>query len=135
MAGLAAAMRTATGAVDACDLALAKLRPATGSRAYDDDTALLALATHPESGDLPAPAWLEHSQTLELPADATSPGRARVFVADLLERWGLDSLVDACARGSHQDAMRRRQRMCAVSSSVSGQILLPFRYSSRCNLR
>jgi serine phosphatase RsbU (regulator of sigma subunit)/putative methionine-R-sulfoxide reductase with GAF domain/anti-sigma regulatory factor (Ser/Thr protein kinase) len=95
MARLAAAMSSAAGAVDACDLALARLRPTRESGTYDDDTALLALATHPEDGDAPAPTWLEHSQSVELPADATSPGRARIFVADLLERWGLDGLIDS----------------------------------------
>jgi GAF domain-containing protein/anti-sigma regulatory factor (Ser/Thr protein kinase) len=95
MQRLAAAVSTVAGAIDACDAALARLRPSPGSRTYDDDTALLALVTLPEDGETPAPVWLEHSESIELPADATSPGRARVFVADLLEQWGLEALVDA----------------------------------------
>jgi anti-sigma regulatory factor (Ser/Thr protein kinase) len=82
------------GAIDACDAALARLRPAGGSARYDDDTALLALVTNADGAQTRAPSWREHSQSVDLPADATSPGRARVFVADLLERWELPALVD-----------------------------------------
>jgi anti-sigma regulatory factor (Ser/Thr protein kinase) len=95
MDALVAAVADATGAMDACDAALARLRPVGGAGTYDDDTALLALVTHAEGGRAPAPSWREHSLALELPADTTSPGRGRVFVAGLLEEWGLDVLVDA----------------------------------------
>jgi anti-sigma regulatory factor (Ser/Thr protein kinase) len=99
MRRLAEAMSGVAGAVDACDAALANLRPAAGSGGgtsrYDDDTALLALVTHAGGVQVAAPTWREHSQVIELPADATSPGRARAFVADLLEQWHLDRLVDA----------------------------------------
>jgi anti-sigma regulatory factor (Ser/Thr protein kinase) len=83
------------GAVDACDAALGRLRPAEGSARYDDDTALLALVASADRAHTRPPSWREHSQSIDLPADTTSPSRARVFVADLLERWHLMSLVDA----------------------------------------
>ena len=92
---LAEAVDGASAAIDACDAALARLRPAGGSARYDDDTALLALVTSADGAQVRRPTWREHSQSIELPADTTSPSRARVFVADLLERWSLASLVDA----------------------------------------
>ena len=92
---LAEAVDGAVGAIDACDSALARLRPAGGSARYDDDTALLALVTSADGAQQRKPSWREHSQSVDLPADATSPGRARVFVADLLEQWNLLTLVDA----------------------------------------
>ena len=95
MRQLARAVTGVAGAIDACDAALAALRPATGDRTYDDDTALLALVTYADGADPAAPVWREHSQSIQLPADTTSPGRARVFVAEQLERWDLHSLVDA----------------------------------------
>src|SRR4051795_12484428 len=95
MRQLAAAVSGVAGAIDACDAALAALRPAIGDRAYDDDTALLALVTYADGADPAARAWREHSQSIQLPADTTSPGRARVFVAEQLERWNMHSLVDA----------------------------------------
>jgi anti-sigma regulatory factor (Ser/Thr protein kinase) len=95
MRQLAAAVSGVAGAIDACDAALARLRPAIADRTYDDDTALLALVTLPEDGETPSASWLQHSHSIELPADAMSPGHARVFVADTLEQWGLPALVDA----------------------------------------
>src|SRR4051812_32278824 len=95
MRRLTAAVTGVTGAIDACDAALAALRPATGSGTYDDDTALLALVTYADGAEAIPPVWLEHSQSIQLPADTTSPGRARVFVAEQLERWKLHSLIDA----------------------------------------
>ena len=92
---LAAAVTDVAGAVNACDAALAALRPAVGSGTYDDDTALLALVTYPDGTQAVPPIWLEHSLSIQLPADTTSPGRARVFVAEHLERWDLRSLIDA----------------------------------------
>jgi len=95
MQRLASAVAGVAGAVDACDAALARLRPANGSGSYDDDTALLALVTHAVGGETATPVWREHSQSIQLAADTTSPGRARVFVAELLERWEMHALVDA----------------------------------------
>jgi serine phosphatase RsbU (regulator of sigma subunit)/anti-sigma regulatory factor (Ser/Thr protein kinase) len=100
MRRLAEAVSGVDGAMDVCDAALARLRPlgadALGGVArYDDDTALLALVTDVDGGELRAPSWREHSRSLELPAAATSPSRARMFVADLLDEWGLGTLVDA----------------------------------------
>ena len=95
MRQLAAAVTGIAGAVDACDAALAALRPVNGAGTYDDDTALLALVTYVDGAEASVPVWLEHSQSIQLPADTTSPGRARVFVAEHLERWNLHSLVDA----------------------------------------
>ena len=95
MRRLAAAVTGIAGAVDACDAALAQLRPATGPGTYDDDTALLALVTHAAGAEPAAPVWRTHSQSIQLAADAASPGRARVFVAEHLEQWGLHSLIDA----------------------------------------
>jgi anti-sigma regulatory factor (Ser/Thr protein kinase) len=95
MSRLSAAVSSVAGAVNACDAALEALRPTAGSRMYDDDTALLALVTYADGAEAVPPIWLEHSQSIQLPADTTSPGRARVFVAEHLERWNLHSLVDA----------------------------------------
>jgi GAF domain-containing protein/anti-sigma regulatory factor (Ser/Thr protein kinase) len=94
MARLARAVRSSRNAMDACDDALRELRPLGDSRRYDDDTALLALVTHPTAGGIaPAPAT-DSNLVTELPADLSSPGRARAFVASLLEGWGLDVLTD-----------------------------------------
>src|SRR5207302_4221952 len=85
MRRLAAAVTGVARAVDTCDAALAALRPTTGTAAYDDDTALLALVTYADGAQAPVPNWLEHSQSIQLAADTTSPGKARAFVADQLE--------------------------------------------------
>jgi GAF domain-containing protein/anti-sigma regulatory factor (Ser/Thr protein kinase) len=93
---LARAVRSSVNAMDACDDALRELRPPTSGRRYDDDTALLALVTHPArpaSAALRTPVSDRHV-AIELPADLSSPAKARVFVANVLESWGLDSLVD-----------------------------------------
>jgi anti-sigma regulatory factor (Ser/Thr protein kinase) len=95
MRQLAAALAGVDGAVDACDAALARLRPTPGTGSYDDDTALLALATHAVGSPVSVPAWRGHSPAIELPADTTSPSRARAFVADTLTGWGLDELIDS----------------------------------------
>ena len=94
MRELAAAVAAVDGAVDACDAALARLRPGDGARTYDDDTALLALATYADGRAVPAGVWRDRGSSLELAADATSPGRARNFVTELLTAWGLEHLVD-----------------------------------------
>jgi anti-sigma regulatory factor (Ser/Thr protein kinase) len=96
MRQLADALAGTSGAMDACDAALDALRPADGSRRYDDDTALLALTIHGPGGTPKDDgADTDNSATIDLPADATSPGLARSFVAELLQRWQLTPLVDA----------------------------------------
>lgn len=91
---LAAAVRSSVNAMDACEDALRELRPLTDTRKYDDDTALLALVTHPTTGVPSPPPASDTQHVLELPADLSSPARARMFVSTSLETWGLDVLVD-----------------------------------------
>jgi serine phosphatase RsbU (regulator of sigma subunit) len=95
MRRLAAAVAEVDGAVDACDAALARLRPENVGSKYDDDTALLALATHADGSRVPGPVWRDRGSTLELAADPLSPGRARAFVSDRLVGWGFEQLVDS----------------------------------------
>jgi serine phosphatase RsbU (regulator of sigma subunit)/anti-sigma regulatory factor (Ser/Thr protein kinase) len=95
MTQLLAAMTDAQGAMAACDAALAALRPYSATRKYDDDTALLALVATP-AGAEPVPAHDGHGVvTVELPADTSSPARARAIVGDVMQRWQLPELVDA----------------------------------------
>jgi len=91
---LAAAVATSVNAMDACEDALRELRPLTGTRRYDDDTALLALVTHPTTGAPAPPPTSDSHRVLDLPADLTSPARARAFVAHALEGWGLAVVLD-----------------------------------------
>jgi GAF domain-containing protein/anti-sigma regulatory factor (Ser/Thr protein kinase) len=90
---LAGAVRSSVNAMEACEDALRELRPLTDTRRYDDDTALLALVTHPTTGAMAAPPSDRHL-VIELPADLSSPSRARAFVAGLLDSWSLDRLTD-----------------------------------------
>lgn len=91
---LAAAVASSVNAMDACEDALRELRPLTDTRRYDDDTALLALVTHPTAGLVAVPPTSDSHHVLELPADLTSPARARAFVVHSLETWDLDRFVD-----------------------------------------
>jgi len=91
---LAAAVHSSVNAMDACDDALRALRPLTDTRRYDDDTALLALVTHPTGGAMAVPPMSDSQHMLELPADLTSPARARAFVSNSLEAWGLERAID-----------------------------------------
>ncbi|MDQ1700029.1 MAG: hypothetical protein QOG34_1892, partial [Frankiaceae bacterium] len=91
---LAAAVASSVNAMDACEDALRELRPLTDNRRYDDDTALLALVTHPTGVMPPVPQTSDRHHVLELPADLTSPAKARAFVAASLEAWGLDRAID-----------------------------------------
>jgi GAF domain-containing protein/anti-sigma regulatory factor (Ser/Thr protein kinase) len=91
---LAVAVASSVNAMDACEDALRELRPLTGTRRYDDDTALLALVTHPTTGAPSVPPTSDSHHVLELPADLTSPARARAFVSSSLEAWGLDRAID-----------------------------------------
>jgi anti-sigma regulatory factor (Ser/Thr protein kinase) len=91
---LADAVADVTDPAAACDAALARLRPAGGTRTYDDDTALLALMATDVAAAV-APVWPGDGHELELAADLTSPAAARAFVADLLGRWGFATLTDA----------------------------------------
>lgn len=95
MRRLSLAVAGAHTAMAACDAALAALRPAGGGRQYDDDTALLALATSAAdvASDEVAPG--DGTDSIELAAETASPSRARVHVAELLERWGLRSIADS----------------------------------------
>lgn len=95
MQQLTDALRGITSAVAACDAALAALRPVSATRRYDDDTALLALATYPTPAGEPTMPAADDALSIELAADASSPARARIFVADVLDRWGFASVVDA----------------------------------------
>ncbi|HET6815752.1 MAG TPA: GAF domain-containing protein [Mycobacteriales bacterium] len=95
MAQLLAAMTGAEGAMDACDAALSALRPLGGTRKYDDDTALLALVATSATTDHVPVADGDHVVMLELPADTSSPSRARAVVSDVLHRWHLSELEDA----------------------------------------
>jgi GAF domain-containing protein/anti-sigma regulatory factor (Ser/Thr protein kinase) len=92
---LVAAIAGCEGAMDVCDGALAALRPLAATRRYDDDTALLALVTHPFGGVETVAPSRDEVATVDLPADTASPGRARALVADVLAGWGLDTLVDS----------------------------------------
>jgi GAF domain-containing protein/anti-sigma regulatory factor (Ser/Thr protein kinase) len=94
MERLAIAVGSSVNAMDACEDALRELRPLTDTRRYDDDTALLALVTHPTAGAMSVPATSDTQHVLELPADLTSPARARAFVSNSLETWGLDRVID-----------------------------------------
>jgi len=95
MGQLAAAVAGVTGAMEACDEALATLRPAVSDRRYDDDTALLALVVHGAGVGPRVDQGSDRSLSIELPADSTSPSRARVFVAGVLRQWGLDAVIDS----------------------------------------
>ncbi|HEU5033583.1 MAG TPA: SpoIIE family protein phosphatase [Mycobacteriales bacterium] len=94
MRQLAAAVTDAARAIEVCDAALHDLRPATGTRQYDDDIALLALVTNAEGSDSRPLVDPANAVLVDLPADYNSPARARAVVADTLHRWGLGSLVD-----------------------------------------
>src|SRR3954463_12309679 len=94
MAQLLAAMNEPRTAMEACDAALAALRPLSSTRKYDDDTALLALVAGSSPVDVKPSADSDMVVMVELPADATSPARARSVVADVLRRWQLPHLVD-----------------------------------------
>ena len=92
---LAAVVAGTAGAMEVCDAALEELRPFDGSRRYDDDTALLALVTRPvEAGD-PEPPPGGDGVVVDLPADNSSPARARSVVTKLLRDWELGGLVDS----------------------------------------
>jgi len=95
MRRLTEALHDVTTAVAACDSALAALRPAVADRRYDDDTALLALVTYDTAPAEPRVASTADTRAVELAADAASPGRARTFVAEVLESWALPGLIDA----------------------------------------
>ncbi|HET7529754.1 MAG TPA: SpoIIE family protein phosphatase [Mycobacteriales bacterium] len=95
MAQLLAAMGEPQGAMAACDAALAALRPLNATRKYDDDTALLALVAAPSAGSVAPARDAGDVVMIELPADATSPARARTIVADVLRQWQIPELVDA----------------------------------------
>jgi GAF domain-containing protein len=94
MQRLAAAVASAGDAMDACEFALAELRPRAANRRYDDDTALLALVTR-APGNVAPPETAEGERSFDLPADPTSPARARAAVLDVLTEWGLDQLADS----------------------------------------
>src|SRR4051794_27021169 len=94
MAQLLAAMSEPRTAMEACDAALAALRPLSSTRKYDDDTALLALVAGSSPVDAEPSAGSDLVVMVELPAEATSPARARSVVADVLRRWQLPHLVD-----------------------------------------
>jgi serine phosphatase RsbU (regulator of sigma subunit)/anti-sigma regulatory factor (Ser/Thr protein kinase) len=95
MRRLAAVVADAEGAMEVCDAALDELRPFDGSRRYDDDTALLALVTMPRDGTAVEEVPTGDGVAIDLPADSSSPGRARALVTEVLGDWQLSSLVDA----------------------------------------
>jgi serine phosphatase RsbU (regulator of sigma subunit)/transcriptional regulator with GAF, ATPase, and Fis domain/anti-sigma regulatory factor (Ser/Thr protein kinase) len=95
MSQLLAAMTEPQTAMAACDAALAALRPLSSTRKYDDDTALLALVAGSSPADQTAAGDSDSVVMVELPADTTSPARARSVVADVLRRWQLPHLIDA----------------------------------------
>jgi GAF domain-containing protein/anti-sigma regulatory factor (Ser/Thr protein kinase) len=97
MQRLAAAVQPATDAMDACESALAELRPRLANRKYDDDTALLALVTRPAGTVTAAREGDEGDRHVDLPADTTSPARARVAVIEVLAEWGLQRLAESAA--------------------------------------
>ncbi|HEX4654329.1 MAG TPA: ATP-binding SpoIIE family protein phosphatase, partial [Mycobacteriales bacterium] len=94
MGRLATAVASAADAMDACEAALAELRPRAPNRRYDDDIALLALVTRP-AGPSQERAGGEGERTFDLPADTTSPARARAAVTEVLAEWGLERLVES----------------------------------------
>jgi GAF domain-containing protein/anti-sigma regulatory factor (Ser/Thr protein kinase) len=95
MTQLLAAMHEADGAMAACDAALGALRPFGASRKYDDDTALLALVATPTAFERAPISNGDNVVMVELPADTSSPSRARAIVSDLLHRWQLADLEEA----------------------------------------
>jgi GAF domain-containing protein/anti-sigma regulatory factor (Ser/Thr protein kinase) len=95
MRRLAAAINGAGDAMDACEFALAELRPRAANRRYDDDTALLALVTRAPGDVAASPEADEGERSFDLPADATSPARARAAVLEVLTEWGLAQVLDA----------------------------------------
>jgi GAF domain-containing protein len=95
MRRLATAVAGAADAMDACEFALAELRPRAANRRYDDDTALLALVTRAPGEVRSRPEADAGERTFDLPADPTSPGRARAAVLGVLAEWGLDGLADS----------------------------------------
>ena len=95
MAQLLAAMVDTEGAMDACDAALAALRPLSATRKYDDDTALLALVATSGAHDRVPASDGDNVVMVELPADTSSPSRARAIVTDVLHRWMLTDLEEA----------------------------------------
>ena len=97
MQRLVAAVAGAADAMDACEAALAELRPRTATRRYDDDTALLALVTRSPGTGSGEGEGGEGEHTFDLPADTTSPARARVLVQQVLSEWGLDQLQESAA--------------------------------------
>jgi anti-sigma regulatory factor (Ser/Thr protein kinase) len=97
MARLAAAIADADDAMDACEAALAELRPRAANRRYDDDTALFALVTKPTGTGSAEGEGGEGEQTFDLPADPTSPARARGLVTQALADWGLEHLQERAA--------------------------------------
>ena len=97
MRRLAGAVAEATDAMDACESALAELRPRDANRRYDDDTALLALVTRPSGSPSPEHVGGEGERMFDLPADTASPARARVAVLDVLREWGLERLSESAA--------------------------------------
>ena len=95
MQRLAAAVAGAVDAMDACEFALAELRPRTATRRYDDDTALLALVTRASGDVVPMREAHEGERVFDLPAHPTSAGRARAVVHEVLTEWGLNQLADS----------------------------------------
>jgi len=87
------AVADSTDAMDACESALADLRPPLANRRYDDDTALLALVATP-TGE-PAARADADERMFDLPADTASPSQARHFVAQTLNAWDLEHLVES----------------------------------------
>ena len=81
--------------MDACEFALAELRPRAANRKYDDDIALLALVTRAPGEATVAREVDEGERTFDLPADTTSPSRARAMVLEVLTDWGLEQLGDS----------------------------------------
>ena len=95
MSRLAAALRSSTSAMGACEAALAELRPRDSEVVKGDDIALLALLTHPSSSEPQHLPDRDDGQSMELPADTSSPARARMFVAELLTGWEMVEVLDA----------------------------------------
>jgi serine phosphatase RsbU (regulator of sigma subunit)/anti-sigma regulatory factor (Ser/Thr protein kinase) len=95
MSRLAAVVGGATGAMEVCDAALEELRPFDGSRRYDDDTALLALVTRPAGAVVDVEPPHGDGIAVDLPADNSSPARARAIITEKLRDWQLGSLVDS----------------------------------------
>jgi GAF domain-containing protein/anti-sigma regulatory factor (Ser/Thr protein kinase) len=97
MRRLAVAIEGATDAMDACEFALAGLRPRTANRRYDDDIALLAMVTRAPGDGSASPDTGEGERTFDLPADTISPARARAAVLEVLAEWALDQLGESAA--------------------------------------